>query len=61
MNSTDFIKDGLSLQGFPVYETDLPYIHSILSIIHQTQGSLEAFPYVNEEMPIMIVDKALLR
>ncbi|KRG13172.1 hypothetical protein [Lederbergia galactosidilytica] len=61
MNGSNFIREGLLVQHLPVYETDIPYIHSILSIIQQTQGSLEAFPNLNEEIPILIVDKALLR
>lgn len=61
MNDTNFLREGLLLQNLPVYELDIPYIHSILFIIKQTQVSLAAFPYLNKEAPIMTVDKELLR
>ncbi|MCJ7842280.1 hypothetical protein MUB24_15535 [Lederbergia sp. NSJ-179] len=61
MNDTNFIRRGLSLQNFPAYETDIPYIYRILNTINRTQASLEAFPFLNEEVPIMVVDKELLQ
>lgn len=54
------IRKNLDSQGLPVYETDLPFIHSILSTMEQAQTSLHLFPYLNMVVPITVVDKDLL-
>lgn len=60
MNSQIFIVQGLYLQGLPMYEIDLPYIRDILYNINQAEMATTAFPYLNEEIPITIVDKGLM-
>lgn len=60
MDYEKYLRQGLYLQGIPVYDTDIPYIRSILSTINQTQAPLKAFPYLNKEMPIKVVDKEVL-
>lgn len=57
MNDANFIKQFLDLQGLPIYETDIPYIQNILYTMKQAQGSLQAFPHLNLEVPITVVDK----
>lgn len=56
-----YVRQGLYLQGLPVYETDIPFILQILSTIHEAEIQLQAFPNVNTETPITIVDKAVLK
>ncbi|MFD1363379.1 hypothetical protein [Lentibacillus salinarum] len=61
MEKTNMIRQGLYLQGLPVYEADIPFIHNILCTMNQAQASLTAFPHLNQEVPMTIVDKALMR
>ena len=61
MDNATFIKNGLHLQGLPVYEADIPYIRNILYTMNQAQVALHASPYLNMEVPITVVDKRLLR
>lgn len=61
MQSEVFIKQGLRQQGLPIYEIDLPYIRDILNNINQAELAAAAFPYLNEEIPITIVDKGVMR
>lgn len=56
----DFIRKSLYLQGLPVYEADIPYIYQLLYTINQAEGALHAFPDLNLETPITIVDKELM-
>ncbi|GAB3059058.1 hypothetical protein [Virgibacillus ainsalahensis] len=60
MNDANFIRHGLYLQGFPVYEKDIPYIQTICHTINQAQTSLHAFPHLHQQVPITIVDKELM-
>lgn len=60
MNSEIFIKQGLHLQGLPIYEIDVPYIRDILYNINKAEIATTAFPYLNEEVPITVVDKGLM-
>ena len=60
MDDANFIRYGLHLQGLPDYENDISYIYNILCTMKQAQISLYAFPYLNMEIPITIVDKDLL-
>lgn len=57
MNDTSFIKQFLDLHGLPIYETNIPYIQNILYTMKQAQGSPQAFPHLNLEVPITVVDK----
>ncbi|MFD1851437.1 hypothetical protein [Oceanobacillus bengalensis] len=61
MNYEDFIRKSLSLQALPVYKTDIPYIHQILYTMNQAERQLQAFPRLNLEIPITIVDKKVLK
>ncbi|HLS10495.1 hypothetical protein [Lentibacillus sp.] len=61
MEEMNMIRQGLYLQGFSVYEADTSYIHNILCTMNQAQASFTAFPHLNQEVPITIVDKALMR
>ncbi|WP_080875220.1 hypothetical protein [Oceanobacillus timonensis] len=60
MDDANFIRQGLHLQGLPFYETDIPYIQQIRYTMYQAQTSFHAFPHLNMEIPITIVDKELL-
>ena len=60
MNDPYLIKHELCAQGLPVYEGDIPYIDNILTTINQSQASLQAFPDVNNEKPITVVDRRLM-
>ncbi|MDT8861205.1 hypothetical protein N0O92_13265 [Alkalihalobacillus sp. MEB130] len=40
MQADHFIKQRLRLHDIPTYETDIPYILSIMNTIHQQQASL---------------------
>lgn len=60
MHKDHFIRLGLYAQSLPIYETDIPYIQNILSTIEQSEDSLNTFPYLNQEVPITIIDKELL-
>ncbi|WP_010530227.1 hypothetical protein [Lentibacillus jeotgali] len=60
MNNTHFVKQGLYLQGLPIYEGDIPYIHNTLTTINQAQVSLKAYPDLNQKVPITVVDKRLM-
>jgi len=61
MNDYHFIKHGLHLQGLPIYEADIPYIHNTLFIVKQTESYLNAFPDLNQAVPITMVDKEAIR
>lgn len=61
MDDAHFIRHGLYAQGFPVYETDIPFIQNILYTVEQAERSLGAFPYLNQEVPITVVDKESMR
>lgn len=60
MNDISFIKQALYLQGLPFYEADIQHIHNILSTVNQAQASLKAFPDLNIEVPITIIDQRLM-
>lgn len=60
MNDVDFIIKSLSLQGLPVYQEDISSIQKLLFTINQAENSLNAFPHLNKEVPITIVDKELM-
>ncbi|MCT1903038.1 hypothetical protein [Oceanobacillus sojae] len=60
MDDANFIRQGLHLQGLPFCETDIPYILQIRCTMTLSQNALSAFPYLNMETPITIVDKELL-
>jgi len=61
MNDANFIREGLNLHGIPVYEDDIPYIEFLLHTILQAQIELKKFPDLNDETPITIFDKELIR
>lgn len=61
MDHITFIKNGLHVQALPVYENDIPYIQNILHTVKQAQESLQAYPYLNTEVPITVVDKGLIQ
>jgi len=60
MDTATYIKNGLHLQRLPVYESDIAYIQNILYTMKQTEVSLHAFPHLNMEEPITVVDKRLM-
>ncbi|MBP1970477.1 hypothetical protein J2Z83_002598 [Virgibacillus natechei] len=60
MDYASFLRQSLYLQGLPIYEADLPYIHHILYTINEAEAPLKAFPELNVEVPITIVDKELM-
>lgn len=60
MDDANFIRQGLQMQGLPVYEADIPYIQQIRYTMYQAQTSLHVFPHLNMEIPMTIVDKELL-
>ena len=60
MIDPSFIKQGLYFQQFPFYESDLPYIQSILLTMKQAEMATTAFPHLNAEIPITVVDKRLM-
>ncbi|WP_163971838.1 hypothetical protein [Oceanobacillus halotolerans] len=60
MRYTNCLKQELYLQGLPIYEADIPYIHNILYTINLAQTSTDAFPHLNKEIPITVVDKELM-
>ncbi|MCM3671310.1 hypothetical protein M3181_20330 [Mesobacillus maritimus] len=60
MIDPNFIKQGLRFQQFPFYETDLPFIQSILFTMKQAEMATSDFPHLNAEIPITVVDKRLM-
>lgn len=60
MSATNFIKQGLYLQNLPFDETDIQHIHNTLFTINEAEVSLKAFPNLNKEVPVTIVDKRLI-
>lgn len=52
-----FISYQLQIQGLPAKETDLPYIQDLLYTVRKAQHSLNAFPGINQVVPITVVDK----
>ncbi|GAA0488728.1 hypothetical protein GCM10008986_13150 [Salinibacillus aidingensis] len=56
-----FIRQGLYVQGLPVYTTDIPYIQNLLLTMNQAQTSLHVFPHLNMEVPVTVVDKEVIR
>ncbi|QKY71001.1 hypothetical protein [Lentibacillus sp. CBA3610] len=60
MYDATFIKQGLYLQGLPVFEDDVPYIQNTLVTINQAQEPLKSFPDLNQTVPITVVDKRLM-
>jgi len=60
MVDANFIRQGLHLQGLPIYEADIPYIQNLLCTINQAGTSLHAFPHLNMEVPITVADKELM-
>ncbi|WP_010093533.1 hypothetical protein [Ornithinibacillus scapharcae] len=61
MNDTTLIQERLHLQGLPVYPSDIAYIQSTLNTLLHAQNSLLAFPNINTEVPITVVEKRLLQ
>lgn len=61
MDDANVIRQGLHLHGLPICETDIPYIQQIRCTMKLSQHALSAFPYLNMEVPITIVDKELLQ
>lgn len=61
MNFENLIKQGLHVQGLPIYEPDIPYIHQILYTINQAETSISSFPSLNKEVPITVVDKGVVQ
>lgn len=59
--NTKVISESLCLQKLPFKEADIPYIQNILDIINDAEKSLQAYPYLNFETPITVVDKELIR
>ncbi|WP_085993097.1 hypothetical protein [Oceanobacillus senegalensis] len=60
MYNKNFIKQSLSSQNLPFHETDLQHIQNILVTVNKAQESLKAFPYLNNTVPITIIDKRLM-
>ncbi|MCM3584710.1 hypothetical protein M3182_02990 [Mesobacillus maritimus] len=60
MIDPNFIKQGLRFQQLPFYETDLPFIQSILFTMKQAEMATSDFPHLNAEIPITVVDKRLM-
>lgn len=60
MDVANFIKQGLYFHGYPIYETDIPYIQQLITTINLAQTSTNVFPHLNEEVPITIVDKGMI-
>lgn len=61
MNDLHLIEQALSLQGLPTYEYDIPHVSNILYTVKQAQAPLETFPYLNQYVPITLVDKRLIQ
>ncbi|AST90368.1 MULTISPECIES: hypothetical protein [Sutcliffiella] len=55
------IEISLQKHNIRVIEKDVPYVREIVSIIHQAQASLEEFPTINEEVPIVVVDPEVIK
>ncbi|MDA3128754.1 hypothetical protein ACFPTR_13475 [Aliibacillus thermotolerans] len=51
----------LRLQGLSVFREDVPQIFHILDTIYESEKATLAFPDLNEEVPMTIVDKELLQ
>lgn len=60
MNFHFYLLQRLNSQGLSVYETDLPYIQSVLNTMNLAQAPLQLFANLNKEIPITIVDKELI-
>lgn len=56
-----FIKKSLNLHNIPLYESDVPYIEFLLQTVMQAQTELNQFPNLNDEYPITIIDKGVIR
>lgn len=60
MNNENYLSQSLYLRGLPVYPSDLPFIHQVLYEMDQAGIALHAFPALNMETPITIVDQELM-
>lgn len=61
MKAENYVKQSLHLHRIPVMEHDLPHIIHVLSTIYHEQTNLLAFPDLNEEVPVLIVDPRLIK
>ncbi|SHG23396.1 hypothetical protein [Ornithinibacillus halophilus] len=61
MIDTSIIRNGLQVQKFPVYQTDIPYIQQIMYVMYHSKEPLDKFPHLNMTIPVTIVDKGLLQ
>ncbi|MFA1818845.1 hypothetical protein ACDX78_01360 [Virgibacillus oceani] len=61
MNNENFIRENLYIQKLPVSEFELPFICRLLYNINQAGNALHAFPDLNLETSITIVDKELMQ
>lgn len=53
------IKRELTRQGLPCKEIDIPHINQLLNNISSAELKLRSVKYLNQEVPITVVDKEL--
>ncbi|WP_164214937.1 hypothetical protein [Virgibacillus sp. YIM 98842] len=61
MNYEGYIRQSLYLRELPAYQADIPIIHKLFCEMNQSAAYLHAFPNLNMETPITIVDKELMK
>ncbi|MRX73952.1 hypothetical protein GJU40_17615 [Bacillus lacus] len=61
MTEAELLKKQLMDKGFPVHEGDIPYILMVLNSIKRAPSPFGRKTDLNEEVPVVIVDKELLK
>jgi hypothetical protein len=61
MNEEDFIRQSLYLQNLPVHDYEIPFIQHLLHSLNYAGNAIHAYPDLNLEDPITIVDKELMK
>lgn len=61
MQPTEFIKQGLLLHGIVLKEADLCHIQHVMNTIHHKQSQLTIESDLNEEVPLVIVDRDVIK
>lgn len=60
MDYREFIKQSLSVEGLPFYDTDIQHVQRIDHTVHKAKTALKAFPNLNRQIPITIVDQKVI-
>jgi hypothetical protein len=56
-----YIKGALLLRCISPIDQDIPYIQSVLLTIQQAQTSLQPYPDLRKEIPLVVVDHEVIK